>query len=97
MGTATDAPLLRGFNAGEDVPGGQGVTFRWSSGSSTITLQDVGRQDFDVTLSLSGSRPPGQPAPSIEVTAGSRQVRQKCDCGLITSNLDLGAPQQKFQ
>jgi hypothetical protein len=74
LGTATDAPLLRGFNAGEDVPVGKGITFRWSTGDSSITLQDVGRQDFDVTLSASGSRPPGQPTPSIEVFAGSRPV-----------------------
>ena len=42
MGTATDAPLLRGFNAGEVVPGDNGFKFRWSGAESQITLADVG-------------------------------------------------------
>src|SRR5206468_3888556 len=78
LGTATDGPLLRGFNAGEDVPDNKAVTFRWSTGDAYITLQDIGRQDLDITLTLSGARPPGQPPPSIQVSAGS-QVLLKVD------------------
>ncbi|MFL5733616.1 MAG: hypothetical protein ACJ78Q_10485, partial [Chloroflexia bacterium] len=77
LGTATDAPLLRGFNAGEKIPGQEGLTFRWSSGDAAVTLQDIGRQDLDVTLTASGARPPGQPAPSLQVLVGNRSVLQE--------------------
>jgi hypothetical protein len=74
FGSATDGPLLRGFNAGEQAEGTQGLEFRWSTGDASITLQDVGRQDFDVTLQVSGSRPAGQPPRHMEVSAGGTRL-----------------------
>ena len=69
IGTTTDGTLLRGFNAGEKMASGGG-TFRWTGADSYIVLQDVGRQDFDVTLTLSGSRPQGQPAATLRIESG---------------------------
>jgi hypothetical protein len=74
FGTTLDGALLSGFHAGESAQGDPTFRFRWSSGDSYITLRDVGRQDFDVTLTVSGSRPQGQPPPSIEVRAGGRTL-----------------------
>jgi hypothetical protein len=72
IGTATDGPLLKSFHDPESPPKGSDApyhTYRWSKGSdSSITFQDVGRQDFDVVLSVNGSRPPGQPAPRLTIT-----------------------------
>lgn len=70
IGTPTDGTILQGFNAGERMAQGGG-TFRWTGADSYIVLQDVGRQDFDVTLTLSGSRPQGQPPPTLRVESGS--------------------------
>src|ERR1044072_7059119 len=50
FGTATDGALLQGFHEGEQMPPPEGFKYRWSTGDASITLQDVGRQDFDVTL-----------------------------------------------
>lgn len=69
IGTPTDGTILQGFNAGEKMSQGGG-TFRWTGADSYIVLQDVGRQDFDVTLTLSGSRPQGQPSPTLRVESG---------------------------
>src|SRR3954471_5563360 len=74
FGTATDAPLLSGFNAGELVPGDNGFRFRWSGAESQITLADVGKQDLQVTLFVNGTRPAGQSPPAIKVLAGDRQL-----------------------
>ena len=70
IGTPTDGTILQGFNAGEKMAQGGG-TFRWTGADSYIILQDVGRQDFDVILTLSGSRPQGQPTPTLRVESGS--------------------------
>ncbi len=72
LGTGVDSPLLQGFNGPEQPPKGSGLpyqTFRWSTGAAQITLQDVGRQSFDVALSVNGSRPQGQPAPILRVSS----------------------------
>jgi hypothetical protein len=69
IGTPTDGTILQGFNAGEKMAQGGG-TFRWTGADSYIVLQDVGRQDFDVTLTLSGSRPQGQPSPTLRIESG---------------------------
>jgi hypothetical protein len=74
FGTQIDGVLLDGFHAEEKAPDDQTFRFRWSSGDAYITLQDVGRQDFDVALSVSGTRPAGQPSPSIEVRAGGKSL-----------------------
>lgn len=70
FGTATDGALLQGFHEGEQVPGPEGFKYRWSTADASITLQDVGRQDFDVKLFVNGARPPGQQLPSITVSSG---------------------------
>ncbi|HST05146.1 MAG TPA: hypothetical protein VLQ48_10455, partial [Chloroflexia bacterium] len=70
IGTPTDGTLLQGFNAGEKMASGGG-TFRWTGADSYIVLQDVGRQDFDVTLTLSGNRPPGQPPATLRIESGT--------------------------
>src|SRR5690348_12123880 len=77
LGTTTDAPLLRGFNRAEQIADNKaGPTFRWSSGDSSITLQDGGRQDFDAVLSVNGLRPPGQPPGVLTMTVASKAVLQ---------------------
>ncbi len=75
IGTDTDTPLLQGFNSGERTTDKDGLpysTYRWTTGNAQITLQDVGSQDFDVALSLNGTRPPGQPAPTLRITGAGR-------------------------
>jgi hypothetical protein len=67
VGSPTDGPVLRGFNAGERMQGDPSQTFRWTGDDSYIVLQGVGTQDFDVTLTLSGNRPPGQPPATLRV------------------------------
>src|SRR5205823_9741515 len=74
IGGSTDSPLLRGFNEGEEAQGDKTLEFRWSTGDSYIILQDVGRQDFDVTLWVSGSRPPGQPQAALFISAGGKTL-----------------------
>ena len=74
LGTATDGPLLQGFNAGETAQGNKDLKFRWTTGDAFITLQDVGRQDFDVTISISGARPEGQPPPALTISADDKQL-----------------------
>jgi hypothetical protein len=66
IGTPTDGTILQGFNAGEKMAQGGG-TFRWTGADSYIVLQDVGRQDFDLTLTMSGSRPQGQPPAALRI------------------------------
>jgi len=67
IGSATDGPLLGDFNTPEVIAGDKRITFRWTRDDSFIILQDVGRQDLDITLSMHGSRPPGQPIPYLQV------------------------------
>ena len=74
IGSATDAPLLRGFNTKEVIPATPPIPFRWSTAESEIILQDVGRQDLDVTLTLNGWRPPGQPQSQLEIIAAGRTL-----------------------
>src|SRR3954449_11494261 len=70
FGSATDAPLLRGFNAGEQSQEANSFPFRWTNGDSSITLRDVGRQDFDATVTLGGARPANQPPAHVTIDAG---------------------------
>ncbi len=67
VGSPIDGPVLQGFNAGERMQGDQSQTFRWTSDDSYILLEGVGTQDFDVTLTLSGSRPESQPQATLRV------------------------------
>ncbi|MEP6774251.1 MAG: hypothetical protein ABJA50_01535 [Chloroflexota bacterium] len=76
IGMQTDGTILQGFNAGEKMAQGGG-TFRWTGADSYIVLQDVGRQDFDVTLTLSGSRPQGQSPPTLRVESGGAVLLDK--------------------
>jgi hypothetical protein len=74
IGTPTDGPLLRNFYDPETPPKDSGTpyaTYRWSRGNnSSIVFQDVGRQDFDIVLEVNGSRPAGQPPPSLKIKSG---------------------------
>lgn len=74
IASPTSSVLLRGFYPREKTPSDDTFTFRWSSGDGYITLQEVGRQDFDVTLWVNGWRPEGQPPPAIEVSAAGRSL-----------------------
>ncbi|MDQ6694676.1 MAG: hypothetical protein M3014_09690, partial [Chloroflexota bacterium] len=74
IGSKTDAPLLQGFNAPETAATGKDFHFRWSSGDASIILSDLGRQSFQATLSVSGSRPPGNPPPHLRVTSGGQTL-----------------------
>jgi hypothetical protein len=77
IGTATDQPLLSGFSTPERPPV-QGdlpySTYRWSQGNATITFADVGRQDFDVWVSVNGARPPGQAEPTLRIDVDGRTL-----------------------
>ncbi|MEO6458254.1 MAG: hypothetical protein ABIO92_08290 [Chloroflexia bacterium] len=77
IGSATDAPLLRGFNTKEVIPATPPIPFRWSTAESEIILQDVGRQDLDVTLTLNGWRLPGQPPSQLEISSRGRTLLAK--------------------
>src|SRR5512133_2630933 len=68
LGSTTDAALLKGFDGAERPQDGS-ATYRWSTGDASITLQDIGQQDFDVAMQFNGWRPPGQPSPSLTVSA----------------------------
>ncbi len=70
VGTPLDVSLVRGFNAPETTPGDPPQPFRWSTGASFVTLRDVGRQDFRVTITVNGERPAGQEAPTLSVHVG---------------------------
>src|SRR5687768_3350646 len=74
IGSVTDAPLLGGFNTREVISATPPIPFRWSTAESQVTLQDVGRQDLDVTMTLNGWRPPGQPESELVITSGDRQL-----------------------
>lgn len=67
VGSPTDVTAVRNFNAAERMQGDTGQSFRWTSGDSYIVLEGVGAQDFDVTLTVAGSRPEGQPPASFTV------------------------------
>jgi hypothetical protein len=73
LGTTTDAVLLRGFDGAERPEDGS-AAYRWSTGEASITLQDIGQQDFDVAVQFNGWRPPGQPPPSLSVTVAGRTL-----------------------
>lgn len=70
IGSPTDSSLVRGFNTPEVLPGEVAQPFRWTTADSYVTLRDVGRQDFNIILTVSGFRPAGQEAPSLKVDAG---------------------------
>ncbi|MDQ3930741.1 MAG: hypothetical protein M3328_16540, partial [Chloroflexota bacterium] len=74
VGTPLDAAIVRGFNTPEQMPGEVPQPFRWTTQESFITLRDVGRQDFKVTLTLSGFRPQGQEPAALRVEVGERSV-----------------------
>ncbi|MDQ3931081.1 MAG: hypothetical protein M3328_18290, partial [Chloroflexota bacterium] len=74
IGTPLDASMVRGFNTPEQMPGQVPQPFRWTTEESFITLRDVGRQDFNVTLTLSGFRPEGQERATLKVYVGERKV-----------------------
>ncbi|MEO5953704.1 MAG: hypothetical protein ABIQ44_14670, partial [Chloroflexia bacterium] len=67
VGSPTDVTAVRGFNAGERMQGADAQSFRWTGDDSYIVLEGVGTQDFEVTLTVSGSRPEGQEAATFEV------------------------------
>src|SRR5437868_12290187 len=73
LGSTTDAVLLKGFDGAERPEDGSS-TYRWSTGDASVTLQDIGQQDFDVAMQFNGWRPPGQPSPSLTVSAAGRTL-----------------------
>lgn len=74
IGTATDGNILEGFNTPEVLSGTLPLRFRWTTGDALITLQDIGRQDYDVTLNISGYRPQGVPPAQLKIEAGDRVI-----------------------
>jgi hypothetical protein len=73
VGEPSGRPYLDGFNTQEvsDPAGGEPVSFRWTTGYSTVTLAAVGRQDFNVTMSINGGRPPDQPPARLRIASGA--------------------------
>src|SRR4051812_602420 len=61
VGSKLDGPVLVGFNEREAMQGNNPLPFRWTTDDSHIIFAGVGKQDLDVTLTLSGNRPVGQP------------------------------------
>jgi hypothetical protein len=74
IGTPLDASMVRGFNTPEQMPGEVPQPFRWTTEESSITLRDVGRQDFNIILTASGFRPEGQEPATLRVYAGDRML-----------------------
>ncbi|HET9494762.1 MAG TPA: hypothetical protein VFR15_11070 [Chloroflexia bacterium] len=74
IGTQTDGTILRNFNTAEVMQGDNPLRFRWSRGESRVVLDAVGRQDFDVALTVSGSRPEGQPPAMLRVEVAGRTL-----------------------
>jgi hypothetical protein len=75
VGTQTDGTILRNFNTAEVMQGDNPLHFRWTRGESRIVMEAVGRQDFDVALTISGSRPEGQPPATLQaVVAGQTML-----------------------
>ena len=70
IGSPADEPLLSGFNTREVVAGDNPVPFRWTTGYSTLTFRDVGRQDLNVMLLINGWRPPDQAPAQLNISAG---------------------------
>jgi hypothetical protein len=100
IGTTTDGPLLQSFYDRETPPKEAGVpysTYRWTRGdASSITFQDVGTQDLDVTLTVNGSRPQGQPAPALTVKTGDvTQVNGAAPAGVQQYNFSVPREQVK--
>ncbi|HUP28172.1 MAG TPA: hypothetical protein VM409_07025, partial [Chloroflexia bacterium] len=96
IGSATDAPLLQGFNTREVTAGAEAIPFRWTTASSRIVLQDVGRQDFDVILRVNGFRPEGQPAAHLTVKSGERLLLDEMPPSGFT-DYTFHAPQEAVQ
>ncbi len=76
FGKGTDGDLLDGFNKPEVMESDPYASFRWTTGDASITLQDIGSQDLDVTVQLNGMRPRDQPRPSLLITANGRRLLQ---------------------
>jgi hypothetical protein len=74
IGTPVDTSIVRGFNTPEQMPGEVPQPFRWTTAESSIVLRDVGRQDFNVILTVSGFRPEGQAPATLKVDVGNRTV-----------------------
>lgn len=74
IGAPLDASMVRGFNTPEQMPGEVPQPFRWTTEESFVTLRDVGRQDFNITLTASGFRPDGQEPDTMRVDVGDRTL-----------------------
>jgi len=70
IGSATDQPLLKGFNTREVVAGDEPVPFRWTTGDAFVTFKEVGRQDFSVMMVINGWRPADQPPAHLRISSG---------------------------
>ncbi|HUP28464.1 MAG TPA: hypothetical protein VM409_08525 [Chloroflexia bacterium] len=76
FGSSTDNILLDGFHKPEVMDADTNVTFRWTTADASVTLQDIGDQDFDATIRVNGSRPQGQPPPTLSLNANHQQLLQ---------------------
>src|SRR6478609_6690090 len=74
VGSKIDGPYLVGFNDREQMQGENPLPFRWTTGDSHIILAGVGKQDFDMILTLSGNRPPGAPPADMSIEAGGSKL-----------------------
>ena len=70
IGGPLDEPHLRDFNVREVTQGDAPTPFRWITGRSQIVFRDIGRQDLQVTLTVSGARPAGVPTSTLRVSVG---------------------------
>jgi hypothetical protein len=72
VGSAGDQHFLSGFH---DPERSDGLSYRWSSGLSTIRLRGVATwTPVELTLRLNGSRLDELPSPSVVVVASGREV-----------------------
>ena len=71
IGREGDERYVKGFYQRE---GSEGFSYRWTKGSSTVRLPDMGYMPARISLAMDGARPEGQLPPKVTVTANEEIV-----------------------
>ncbi len=77
VGGSYDSPYLRGFYEREPdrrVDPSPPVNFRWTSGSASVRLLGVGRQDGVVRLGMQAYRPEGKAQPVVSFSVRGQEL-----------------------
>ncbi len=90
FGGVDDTPMIDGFNTREVMAGEKRIPFRWTTGDSWVTLQDVGIQEYDAVITLSGGRPQSVPPAQVIIEAnGQTLLRTAPAAGLIDYSMKV--------